>query len=166
MAAQAGLAVVAVPGALAVRVVHAGLVVRVAGEAGELGEARRVHVAGGAAGPLSAVRARVDREEVPVVVEGRAVPPSGGVTFGAGRGESRGDVGRIGRAIVVALVTSRALGGGAPVHAVPVAPGARHRQVRAGERKRCAAVGEARGGPHRRGMTLFASAGKAEPLVI
>ena len=84
------------------------VVVRVAGQAGELGVVARRIVALGAAAPLPPMAPAVDGEPPGIVVEGRRLPGAGGVASLTGGGERRRGVAGIGGVVEVRLVAVHA----------------------------------------------------------
>jgi len=107
-----------------------GLALAVAIGTSKYGVVGRVGMASGA----HAIRVAVVSGE-PGVIEGRSLPRSGGVTGLAGRGESRRCVVRIGRGLIVSLVTGVAICRNRGVVVVHVTVGASHGGVRTRERK-------------------------------
>ena len=134
--------------------------------AGELGEASRVQVTGRAARPSASVLAGVDREEAGVMIERGAVPPASGVAASARGGEARGTVAGVRSGLVVIVVASGAVAGGAPIHSTDMTSAAGHREMSPREGKGSPCVGEPRGWPGGGGVALLALPGEAELLVV
>ena len=97
VAGVARLAVVAVARPALVLAVHLRLPVLVAGQAGEGLVVRGRRVARSARAPFPPVRAGVDGEITPVMIEGRTQPRRRGVAAGAGRRERRRGLILVGR---------------------------------------------------------------------
>lgn len=139
--------------------VHARLLVRVAGYAREHGVVGRVSVAIAACGPGSRVRAGINRE--PGVVESRSQPGRSVVTQRARRRELCRDVVGIVRAQIIRLVTRVAVSRRVDVVVVDMATGARDLHVEASQRELGFVVIEGRGLPRRGAVTDFASGREA-----
>ena len=144
VAAIAGRARIGVAGDVAVVRVGLRLVrMRVAVDALEGREVPGVLVAVAARRPATPVRAGVDREVAPVVVEVGPAPGARVVAVLARRREARRRVVRVGRAVVVRLMARVAVGRRAGVAAADVAGRAGDPRVRAGQREARLAVVEA-----------------------
>jgi len=122
-----------IAGPAAVFFVH--LCLAVARQAVEHGVCGRIGVAGRAGSPLLRMRAGVDREIPPVVIEGRACPRRRRVARGAIGWESGRGVVRIRRRVVVREMARDARRRLAAIDAVAMAPGTRRGGVRARERE-------------------------------
>ena len=107
-----------------------------------------------------------ERERSVVVVEDRACPCRGVVTIGAGSGESRRDVIRVGCGGVFRLMAGVAIFRRCRKVACSVAQCAGNRFMSAGERERSVVVIEVRAGPSRSVVTSFAGSGEARGGVI
>jgi len=162
----ARLTLIPVAAHAAVMAVGLGLSVLVARQTCVLCERGRVGVAGGAGVPSVSMGARVDREVRRVVIDPGSAPRRRAMTGVARGGEARGDVRRIGRPIVVGLVTARAGGALAGVDAIRMTLLACGGRVRAGQRKACLRVVEPGTAPGGRRMAALALTRESRGIVV
>ena len=163
MARVAIRAVVDIIPHISMGLIHAGLLMGMARDAGEDGVVVGVGMAIAARSPHSRMAAGINGE--PGVVEVCALPTRGRVTRRARGREMCGDVIGVVRALVVRLVTRIAIGRGTDVIVVDVAAGARNFDVGSRQRELGFVVIKARGLPRSCVVAHLARRGKSGLLV-